>query len=229
MLPESAATLTVFLLLVIPGVLFELVAARRRPESERTVFRETSVVALTSVVFSGAALVVLSMVRSKNPSWMPDPGAWFRDADYAAGHYRLIARAAVAEVVLASGLAWLGARFMGKGHIRPTTNWYAVFRDSAPPNSNVRAVVETTDGTTYRGFIGGYTADDVPPDERELVLIPPLYVRRRGGDETAIDWDRILLTGSQIASITVAYISSPTPAFVPTRWRLRSPLVRVPS
>ena len=62
MAPDTLGALLAFLVFVAPGLCFELLRERRRPALEQTAFREASRIALTSLLFSGAALVVVVAV-----------------------------------------------------------------------------------------------------------------------------------------------------------------------
>jgi Family of unknown function (DUF6338) len=51
-IPETGAKLLAFVLLVIPGIVFELLRRTRRPSVDRSVFGEISVAVLSSAVFT---------------------------------------------------------------------------------------------------------------------------------------------------------------------------------
>jgi hypothetical protein len=211
-LPDSAATLAAFLLFVMPGLAFELTVGLRRPEHDRTTFRETSVVAVTSLVFSCVSTTVLWCLSRVRSRWFVNLDSLVAHRTYWSVHYRLVLRTTAIEVALACALAVLVASRIGRGRIRSVTTWFAVFRDNVPPQSRALLRIETTSGTIYQGYVGAYTADDVPPDEREIVLAPPLTIQRKGMAEVPIEWDRVILSGSQIATITAAYVVVPTSA-----------------
>src|SRR6476620_7509987 len=87
MIPETLGAILVFLAFIAPGLSFELLRERRRPSIEETAFREASRIALTSVLFSGCALVLLGVIRAVHTSWLVDPGAWLVGGNaYAAAH-----------------------------------------------------------------------------------------------------------------------------------------------
>src|SRR3712207_1635976 len=140
MVPESVLTFIAFLVLVAPGLLFELLRERRRPALEETAFREASRIALASLAFSGLAVCVLAAIRTLQPVWMPDPRAWIAGGrDYLQDHYRLVFTAVVLEVLLALGFAVLCdrlARRNAKGDVVAGGIWYQLLRAKRPPGTS---------------------------------------------------------------------------------------------
>jgi Family of unknown function (DUF6338) len=214
-IPSSLATVIAFLVLVAPGILYESLNERRRPAYSTSAFREASRVALASVVFSGAALIVLAVLRAVRPDLMPDPRELIADPrGYAQNHYQLIAVAVLAEfaiaLALASAWAWgwnrYGSRGQSSAAIKPISAWFKVFREDAK-DSYPYLRVRLSTGTVYEGVIADYVPDFVGPAERELVLSPPLYVRV--GDEPrrqVTGYKRLIIPGSSIVTISVKYI-----------------------
>lgn len=210
MVPSTWLSIVFFLLLIAPGLLFDLLAERRRAGAEESAFREASRVALGSMVFSGVALGVLSLVRAARPEWMPDPGRLLADQQqYLADEYRLVLRALVIQVLIALLLAWWTHLAIAKvtgAPIRQRSAWAAVFRHDLPAGTQAHARVRLTDGTTYLGHVAHFNAD-LKRADRELVLAPPLYAATKGnklGDVPA-EWTRVVVSADQIAALSVQY------------------------
>ena len=112
MIPQSIATFIGFLLLVAPGLLFELLREKRRAVIEETAFREASRIAFSSLMFTIGAVSVLGVIRAAFPELIPDPRRWLvQKGAYLDAHYRLIFRFALIEVLLArwaSLVLWTG-------------------------------------------------------------------------------------------------------------------------
>jgi hypothetical protein len=227
LVPDTAAALGVFLLLVAPGITYQLLRAGSRPESATSPFREASVVALTSLLFSGAAVAVLAVARAAWPDWLPDPGRWLRDGSgYLNEHYRLVARGALLALGLSLLLAFAAHRaldaaattgrwrratatVLGKGRrLEAVSVWFRLFHVDYRRGEHVYVTVETTTGDVYTGYVVAYTVDDKAPHERELVLGPPLTLRRDGEELPLAPWQRVVLPGSQIASVLVSYVTA---------------------
>jgi Family of unknown function (DUF6338) len=200
------------MLLIAPGLTFELLWERKRPSQQHSAFREASRVALTSVVFSGLSLTLLSVVRVLKHEWIPDPGAWLRAPEsYVASHYRLIGRTLLVELALAIGFAvlaswWLSRR--GSGDIAPVSIWFQVFRTKTPEGMLPFVKVQVKSGSVYGGVVSGYRTD-LPLEDRELVLSPPLSWRPTASEDPQdlpLDWERVVLAGSEIQVMWVSYI-----------------------
>jgi hypothetical protein len=133
-MPETVGTFVAFLLLVTPGLIFELLRDRSRPERVRSTFRETSVVVVASVAFSAIALAALLLIRLLRPEWLPSPTALVRSpTEYAAENLGLIARWLAAHVFLATGAAvgfhrLLRSKWPG-GNISPNPAWFEIIRE----------------------------------------------------------------------------------------------------
>jgi len=79
-----------FVVLIAPGLLFDLLAERRRAGAPESAFREASRVVLASLVFSSLGLGVVGLVRTVEPTWMPDADALVAEPhQYLVEHYRL--------------------------------------------------------------------------------------------------------------------------------------------
>lgn len=214
MIPETAGAVLGLLLVIGPGLAFEVIREHYRPTAERSAFREGTSVALASLVFTATALIILAIVRAVWPSALPDPQRWLENGnEYVLDHYRLVAGFLLALVVLSTGLscliAWVWFRSRG-GRIDPNaTGWYEVFRKRAPKTANPMVRVQLRDGTEYQGLLVFYSAN-ILPAERELALGPPIQRRRPADteltplpDESA--WARVLVQGESIESFWVRY------------------------
>lgn len=222
MIPQTLATLTGFLFLVAPGIVFDMLRERRRPGLEQTSFREASGIALASLVFSVLAVLILSGLRTFVPTILPDLGQWLQQGGrYVEANYRLIAGFFLAELSLAVGLAALAAWFMGRkqpASIRQVPTWYTVFQAQRPAGSTVFVRVLLTGNVEYYGTVIGYSTDYQLAD-RELLLGSPLY--RRLADETTASevrspWCRLIIPGAAIQSIWVSFLSNELSSAAPS-------------
>src|SRR6266545_3205043 len=137
MVPGSWLAALLFLLLVAPGLLFDLLSQRRRAGSPESTFREVSRVVLSSLAFSGVAFAALVVVRIVHPAWMPDPRRLLEPKGaYARDHYRLIFRTVVLEASLAVAAVWAWhavlAWTQGGATIRRVSAWTRVLRRDRP-------------------------------------------------------------------------------------------------
>lgn len=217
-MPETVGSLIAFLLLVTPGICFELLRERSRPERARSAFRETAVVVVASVVLSGAALGVLLLIREIQSNWLPSPRDLVRSPGaYSTEHLELVVRALTAHVVLACGLAYAWHRLLcwkrPGGKISPNPAWFEIVRGNANPrNDRVLVSVELQDGSGVRGLVKGY---DLKPDQslRSLVLAGsdsnPLVTRRAStAVESRVDpgWAYVVVPAEHIKLANVAFV-----------------------
>jgi hypothetical protein len=195
-IPQTIVGFWFFLLLVAPGLTYELMRERRRPAIAGTAFREASRIALASFVFSLIAFCLLMALRAVAPGSIFDLGAYLRDSGYLRQNYSRFIFTAILGVVLALGLAalsvglpeWLGTR------ITPATAkkfrlplwlchrglpgrltsggvlWRVLVRDQ--PDGKVPYVsLRLSDGTRVAGYLRHYS-DDADIDKQEIALKP---------------------------------------------------------
>lgn len=214
MVPTTWLAVLFYTLLVAPGLLYDLLAERRRVRANESVFREASRTVLASLVISVAAFSILAIVRSVHPAWMPDSGQLFANsAGYVAGHYRLILRTLLIEggiaLGIAGGLQWMRLRRV-RSRLRPISTWTKVFREECPPGYVPHVQVRLSNGITYIGRVGYFTAD-LESSDRELILVPPLYVKRPDSNmkDMAPEWQRVVVSGDSLESMVVQYRPDP--------------------
>jgi Family of unknown function (DUF6338) len=76
MIPETFAALYAFLGLVAPGLIYQILREKRRPAVDETAFREASRIALTSLVFTTVATLLMTLLGVVAPGLFPDIAAW---------------------------------------------------------------------------------------------------------------------------------------------------------
>lgn len=208
MIPTSVAAVISFLLLLAPGIVWELQRTQHEPAAKESALIEISRVILASLLATGAAAVcLLGFV------WLP----LYRTALDSASDPLASTIAAVpyigavlATSLLACGFTLIAATFKWRGRppIKGVRVWHRAFVEwkpsaGAPP----KLVVELLDGTVWYGSLRAFDSD--PEDnQRGLALGSPL-LRRRPDDEATKErpqgWKVVILPESQIKSIQVAY------------------------
>jgi hypothetical protein len=216
--PGSWLSVLLFVILVAPGLLFDLLSDRRRGGFPESTFREISRVVLASFGFSAAAFGVLVLVRACEPDWMPDPRLMIDEpGTYLSDHYRLIFRTLVIQGGLALLFAygvhlWL-AHKQG-ANIRRASAWTQIFKTDCPDGGAPYVRVRLKSGFVYTGFVG-YFSPDLDQDGRELVLLPPLYAKPPEGEKLTIvpaEYACLTFRGTEIDTMTVDYRPDPTVA-----------------
>jgi hypothetical protein len=178
MVPTTWLSLLLFLFVVSPGVLFDLLESRRRVSAAESTFREIGRVVLGSLGFTVIALALLLLARLFVPHQLPDPKALITGGGtYFASHYALMFAAIGAETVLAHGIAYLLhvalAKRSGGDTIRQMSAWSKVFRSELPRKHAVYARLRLSNGTVFSGQVAHFTAD-LPLADREIILTRPL-------------------------------------------------------
>jgi cytochrome c biogenesis factor len=215
MIPSDWLGVAFFLVIVAPGLLFDLLAGRRRARPTESAFREASRIVLASVVFSGFALSVLTLVHVFRPGLLPDPGeAITGGSAYVAANYETVVAALVAQLALALGAAaathWVLARRI-RARISSLSAWTQAFRHDCPEGARPHVRVRLADGTVYTGAVAHFSPD-LDLEQRELVLAPPLWSKTKDKSLTPVpeQYQRMILRGSAIESMSVEYKHAPT-------------------
>lgn len=210
MVPSSWLTVVLFLLLVSPGLLFDLLAMRRRTGAVESAFHETSRIVLASLGFTVVALAALAIVGALAPGLMPDPkGLLDPNGTYPVDHWPAVVGALAAEAGIAHGAVllthWVLAR-RGGARIRPVSAWTALFRRDVPAGHHAYVRLRLAGGVVYAGSVLSFTSD-LPLADRELVLGPPLYSKTGDRPLTPLpaDYARVLIRGAMIETMAVEY------------------------
>lgn len=230
MIPTTTAQLFLFLALVAPGLYYELLRERRRPVIGESAFREASRIALASVLFDGAAVGVLAIVRATRPAWMPDPRSWLaHPTPYVRAHYGLIGWTVLVGLALAFVFATLADQLnrRQRGNIRPQGMWFQLFRTDRPPKTVPWVSLRLIDGTEIAGFLAYFvSADD--PALREIALRSNVHgtgLQLRTAGEQTIErldkWNSIVVRGDQISYFKVQYRTAAPRTHVRRRWLSR--------
>ncbi|MFI7642298.1 DUF6338 family protein [Nonomuraea sp. NPDC049400] len=214
MYPGSVAAVVIFLLIVTPGAAFELLWHRTRPRRDESAFIEVSRVLLTGVVFSGAAVVTLTLVQAIAPGAAADPVALLRDgAGYVRAQPAVVLRSVLAVPLLGLLYGVAAHALLSRAASRRVaheTGWHTAFSRLAGATSRAFLSVQLKDGTTVTGFVVGYSTD-ADPAKRDLLLRRPISLRPPGkavATQLERSWQILTVPGSEISTIAVAYVGS---------------------
>ena len=214
MVPDNFATLYALLAIVAPGLAFQLVSERTRPPREESAFREASVVAATSLIFTTLSVLTLATLSNKWPSWFVELAAWLDQGDqYASSNLWLVARSVGSEVALAVTLAALAAWGLNslptasKSPIAKTSVWYQALKADKPKNKASWVMAELMDGTRIWGFVHYFTIQDIGNDRDISFTGPKLTVQAAGKDAPAEEdyYTYYVVNAAQIRILKVAH------------------------
>jgi hypothetical protein len=223
MVPSTVTAVVVFLLLVTPGLVFELLWQRTRPRRDESTFVEVSRVVLTGVVFTGGAAVTLVVLEAAASGSAIDVVDLLRDgSQYVTEHPAHVLRSVVAVVVLAVLYGVAGHDLLTPASTRRIaheTAWHTAFSRMAAPGVRPYLSVQLKDGTTITGYSAAYSTEP-DPAKRDLLLSAPLAIRSPGESEAHqldVSWQVMAVSGAEISTIAAAYVGTARPAARPRR------------
>lgn len=223
MTPSAPATwlsVLLFLVLVAPGLLFDLGSSSRLVRAKESAFHEIARITLASLWFSGIS-VLFAVLANR---WWPES---FLNLDQAVrggwGYIEENQAPAVASLVLIFLSSVIGAVLVnlvwtllvhgwGRPWIRSKSAWSLVFKPKGvDPGTTVMATATLPDGTVVRGRVTEFSAD-LELEDRELILQPPIKIRKKGAG--AVDKPHVralVLRGSDISRLQVEYVLPEAP------------------
>lgn len=232
MIPQTAIAFLAFILLVVPGISFELLRQTRRPSFEQTALEELARVVLASVAFTGAASFILGVFGSFVDGVVIDPQllapqglGW-----YWRSHAGVVVTTVVLELTIATTLALLVHRSLNhpekRGFAGRTVRlvakwlrhgageqverfpvWRTLFRDLRPRGADTKLTVLKKDGTLVTGLLAAYSPGG-SGDDREIAIRQPIeifrpgYVTPRGLDP---GWKVMLISAVEISEIFLTW------------------------
>lgn len=217
LVPSTTTAVVIFLLLVTPGIGFELLWQRTHPRRDESTFVEISRVLLAGVVLSGISAALLALLGAATTGVVIDPRALVGEGQHYIEAHLSVLVCDVASLLLLGFLLGTAANDLftrtGANRIAQETVWHTAFSRIAPPGTHLFVSVQLKDDTVITGYEAGYSLEP-DPAKRELVLAAPLTIRRTGttnADPLDAAWQRILLPGAEIRSVAVAYVGQPAP------------------
>jgi Family of unknown function (DUF6338) len=174
-IPSTLLGLVLLAASIGPGYLWVRVAETRVPRSPRTQLLEVAELIIVGGLASTVSFLLVFSVASRR-SWI-DANAVARDAtDYVLRHPTRGLGVVLAGLALAYLAAWGGAHLFYWRRPRIIAHGSSAWHRILVPDSErvVYATVDLRDGTTVAGWVYLCTVDEVPPAERDLVLIATL-------------------------------------------------------
>jgi hypothetical protein len=213
-------------LLVLPGLAFELFRQRRRWGRNDSTFVEISRVLVAGVGLGGLTFTLLAGVSLVGPRSIISMPGLVTNKHWLVQHLLVDGWTAWAYGLVSVTLAAFVAAIMPgpnkAGSIYTESSWVTCF-DRVPRAMQeamrlrtvpgVRLSVRLADGTVYVGDRVEYSTD-LPLEDRELVLGGQLAYRPAGKEETKLlpRWQRLLVRGDQISDMLVQYVPGVEPA-----------------
>lgn len=208
MILDSLAAVISFLLLVAPGIVWNLQQARHEPAVKESTLVELSRVVLASLVATGLAAAIVMPF-----AWIPLYESLGANSDALLSSAKILipfVGASLATCAIACGLVLIAAAIRWHGRDAPISKmrvWHRAFVQWKPKNSGPPfLIVKMKDGTVWKGSLKAFDSDP-EDDQRTVALGAPLS--RTGPPNAArkvIPDDRIvLLPEGEIESVQVTY------------------------
>lgn len=218
--PATIGGIVVLVLLVLPGLAFELIRQRRRAGRDDSPFVEASRVLVAGLSLGAITEGLLALVSLAGPRSIVSLSGLFTTEHWVTDHLLVSGWTAWAYGVVSVTLAALTAAVLPGmnpgGHSHPESGWITAFdrlprliRDAQklPATPVARLSVRLTDGTVY---VGDRAEFSVGPSRegRELLLGGDMLSRPPGATkaEPTTGWHRILLREDQISDILIQYV-----------------------
>ncbi|MCJ0949969.1 DUF6338 family protein [Rhodococcus sp. ARC_M8] len=220
MTPSTWFTVFAFFVFVAPGLLYDLTSAKKRLKRRESAFTEISRITLVSTVCSAASLGVLALISWIVGLWMhrqplPDLAALIQGGSvYITSHPASVVTACILGLAASLGFSYAAFEIIHRGddsEIVYTSAWRWVLRTKLPKDSVPYVEVKLKNGVTWAGRVAAY-APDPEIAERDIVLCPPLAVKKKSGDplkSIGDKWQRVVLVGPEVVSIAVTYGPEP--------------------
>jgi uncharacterized protein DUF6338 len=226
--PATISGIVVLVLLVLPGLVFELIRQRRRADRDDSPFLEGSRVLIAGLSLGAITEALLALVSLAGPRSIVSLSGMFTTEHWVTDHLLVSGWTAWAYGLVSVTLAALAAAILPGmnpgGHNHPESGWVTAFdripqliqeMQQLPDTPVARLSVRLADGTVYVGDRAEFSVGSAP-EGRELHLGGKLLSRPPGAikAEPVTEWHRILLREDQISDILVQYVSgaaSPAP------------------
>lgn len=209
MIPSTLLGLVVLAASIGPGYVWVRVAETRVPRSPRTQLLEVAELIIVGGLASTLSFLTVFSVAS-SASWI-DTDAFATDGtDYLLRHPARGFGVVFAGLALAYLGSYLVARLVYWKKPRIITHGSSAWHRVLVPDRDVYATVDLRDGTTIAGWVWLCTVDEVPLDQRELVLVAtlrtPLRIRPANADKFLNSGDgAIVLNGVDVRTISATH------------------------
>jgi hypothetical protein len=208
-MPTSLTTLVLLLILLGPGFCFVAGRERKYPASRQSSFRESVNIAAASIILNAVAIGLFALLRILFPNVTPNIGALLSEPHkYFLANYRFCIEWAVGVFAVACGFGFSGGIWLkpGSGSL-DSSAWWEMFEYS--PNAKRFVGCQLTDGSYISGELFSYSTECEESDNRELVLLNPLFLaadstgelETLGSDLTSVSAKRILFVSTNFVPI----------------------------
>jgi hypothetical protein len=217
MVPTTLASVTIFVVLLLPGYVFVRRRQQVNPTRERSAFSEVASVLFAGATFDALVLAIFLAAHRIFPGrplhldqFVGNPNA------YARTHYNEIALWLALLVLAAAGLAYIvGSErvlaFLSSRSRTPSevhqSAWWLLFNEQHPGVTRFVSCV-LDDGSLIRGALFSFSRASREHPDREVVLIQPLSYRAgaRNEVEDLPGVAAVSVSSRRIVTLMVSYV-----------------------
>lgn len=224
-MPSTLTGLIIFVLLLVPGFVFQRRRARDRPAAEETALQEALTILFTGLLLDGLGLAVVGGLWEVIPGSGVDVGKLvLTPSAYLAAHpVRVLGwAAAVLLIALVTGYLAAGRRVQAfvRRSARKTAStephasaWWLLFEEH-PAVVPVHVGCYLNDGGYLSGRLHSYSRVGKESGDRELTLRDEITYREPGDDSAArvlANVGAVSISARSIQFLTVTYLAPPEP------------------
>jgi hypothetical protein len=204
----TGATLVVFFLVVLPGLIYESIRQVHRPSRSDSAFAEAGRVIVSGLVCGGVASALFASLRSRSGNGLASPSGLLTGMTYVTENTTRVFVSASVYMALVIGVALILAQTspgLSGGRISSESAWVAAL-NRQPVNARAQAWIVMEGGEEIVGMITEYgTRQEVAG--RELSLAPPyVWLDGNGKYRQVNGFDRILVRGDDVRALGIRWV-----------------------
>ncbi|MXW61612.1 MAG: hypothetical protein F4Y27_04405 [Acidimicrobiaceae bacterium] len=197
------------LLVVVPGLGYQLGRESKQPTRELAGFRETVSLVFAGLVSISVSLLAFGLIRWIAPDNTPNMGQFLRTpGPYLRDHLPYISFWTLAVTSFATSIAYCAGRYFprARGSHAYESAWWRAFKTADQYRTYVGC--ELTDGTYVGGTLWTYNATVEETPDREIALAAPVSYRPSDDADPVTFEDVAIVTvsASRIKFMTVTYV-----------------------
>ncbi len=213
-MPTPLVGLTLFIYLLIPGLVYNSQLRKRVPLRATSPLVEAGTLATVSLATNAIALTLFGLYRLVWSSHSPEPRRILGEGlDYTAERLGYVSAWTAALLFVSCGIAfWWGTGPRLTRHLTarfaPTivdvSGWYQIFEEASDGHL-VYVGCDMHDGAYLAGYLDWYSTEVEETADRDLALAAPITLKRGDGEEV-LSVERVLVSARDIVRMFVAYV-----------------------
>lgn len=211
MAPPFTITALLIVLALVPGWIYLRLVERLRPRSVDNALHQLLEVLAVGAVTTGGSALLIALVPHRILPFTLDLDAWVAGGPaYIREHWRSAALSAALVFALAALIAYGLYRLRARKRppeFQPHGNLWVYGLGERPPGKASWVTLHLEDGRVVEGQLHSYSLDE-DPARRDITLSRPIRITAADATEAQAlpNLDRLIVTASKIAYITVIHV-----------------------